>query len=330
MPDEVAVAPQTKTPTQWATEDGIWRPISGDLSKELKPGIYELLVVMNPGGGGQIILREMNAIQMDNLIPVEGSMSQYIAELIKHFWKTEALYKKMGLIHKRGILLEGPPGCGKTATAILAAREIVKDKGVVIFVSPNTEISALGGMLKQIREIQPTVPILTVMEDIDKHHKKSIDVLLPVLDGENQIQNVFHLATTNFVEKLDARILNRPSRFDEVIKVGPPSEGARADYLKSILPDDLDPAIVKEMIESSGKLMFAHLKELAICSVVYGRPVKDTVDRLLLLAEPKAGAGFFGEDKNEKDRPRMSTYSPFLRLINIGSPMDGDEDEDNS
>lgn len=304
--DQYSLPAKEKTPSQWATEDGIWRPITGTVQKGLAPNMYELLAIQSQSGI-QVLLKEMDALQTDRLLSIPGSFANYIVGLVDHFWNNEELYTKMGLIHKRGIMMTGNPGSGKTATALLVAKEVVKRGGISILISPNTEIGVLGSLLKKIREIQPTIPILTIIEDIDKH-KKSMDMLLPVLDGENQVSNVFHIATTNFIDKLDFRLLNRPSRFDEVIRVSAPNEMARAAYLEAIIPKDADRKILEAMVAASNGLMFAHLKELAICSIIYGMPIEDTVKRLKEMAENQ-GTGFKGADEETEEPVRFRTYT---------------------
>jgi hypothetical protein len=315
--DQYTIPAKEKTPSQWATEDGIWRPITGSVRHGLAPNMYELLALQSQSGI-QVLLKEMDSLQTDRLLSIPGSLAEYIIGLVNHFWDNQELYGKMGLVHKRGVMLEGNPGSGKTATALLVGKEIVKRGGISILTSPNTEIAVLGSLLKKIREIQPTIPILNIMEDIDKH-KRSMDVLLPVLDGENQVSNIFHIATTNFIEKMDARIWNRPSRFDEIIKVSSPNAIARAAYLDAVLPKDLDRKILEQLVPASDGLMFAHLKELAICTVVYGHPIEKTVIRLKKMVE-KAGTGFNNAEDEPEEPVRFRNYHGGLLGMLLGPP----------
>lgn len=286
--------------TRWVVDDKKWKPVKGDLVEKIVPGIYELHVSQGgPFGPPDVSLKKMDTIENDRIMPLPGSLAEYIVSCIETFWKKEHLYREMGLIHKRGILLEGSPGTGKTAICLIVGKEIANRGGVAVFTSAGGDIGPLPAILKILREIHPSLAIVNIMEDIDKH-RHYVSTLLPMLDGETQISNVVHLATTNYVDKLDDRLTNRPSRFDEVICACGPKKATREAYLKMILPDTTPEKTFNEMVKASQGLNFAHLKELAICTYVYGRPVEKTVQRLKRLAE-KAVSGFGKDDEDDKD-----------------------------
>src|SRR5438128_2696328 len=100
-----------------------------------------------------------------------------------------------------------------------------------------------------------------VFEDIDaiiKTHQES--ELLQWLDGAQQINTVVNLATTNYPEQLDRRILCRPRRFDRVIKIDGASDDVRRQYLAKKLPG-LRPDELADWIEKTEDLSFAGLSE---------------------------------------------------------------------
>jgi ATP-dependent 26S proteasome regulatory subunit len=55
---------------------------------------------------------------------------------------------------------------------------------------------------------------------------------LSVLDGENQVDKVLNIATTNYPEKLDRRLVGRPRRFDRLIYIDMPNHVVRREYFK--------------------------------------------------------------------------------------------------
>lgn len=280
----------------WAVDDGEWRLVEGTIHKKLTPGLYELTVREQMMGPPVIALAEMSP-RTDKLLPLPDSLCEYIVGSIEKFWKNEHKYKAMGLIHKRGLLLEGAPGTGKTAICLLVGTEIGTRGGVAVFTSPKTNIAALPGVLKMIRETHPEMAIINIMEDIDKH-KRQLDVLLPMLDGENQVSNIVHIATTNFREKLDDRLTNRPSRFDEVIKVRPPLKKAREAYLRSVFPEGHIPdELLKDVVKHAQGLNFAHLKELAVSTYVYEIDPKKTAAKLKAQADNRP-MGFKEDDED--------------------------------
>lgn len=252
----------------WAVDGGEWRLVEGTIEHLLKPGLYELVVRESLMGPPTITLAEMTP-KTDKLFALPDSLCEYIVGTIEKFWSNTHKYDEMGLVHKRGILLEGAPGTGKTAICLLVGREIAKRGGCAIFTKPNTSIYPLPRILRAVRDMHPDMPLLSIMEDIDRH-KREMDTLLPLLDGEDQVSNIVHIATTNYKDKLDDRLTGRPSRFDDVIKVKHPLKKAREEYLRNVFPNDKIPAdVLDKVAKVSGGLNFAYLKELAVSTYVY-------------------------------------------------------------
>ena len=138
----------------------------------------------------------------------------------------------------RGILLAGPPGCGKTS----AIRHLLKvmPNQTVILVS-NTRIQNDG--LRTIFDMAKRTDALLVLEDLDAIGGLNREVathpvlgqLLDLMDGVEASGKVIVLATTNHVGKLDPALTSRPGRFDRVIHVHPPDTGARRQLLRRSL-----------------------------------------------------------------------------------------------
>jgi hypothetical protein len=252
----------------WAVDDSEWRLVEGTIEHKLKPGLYQLMVRESLMGPPSITLAEMTP-KTDKLFALPDSLCEYIVGTIEKFWNNKHKYDEMGLVHKRGILMEGAPGTGKTAICLLVGREIAAKGGCAIFTKPDTSIYPLPRILRAVRDMHPDMPLLNIMEDIDRH-KREMDTLLPLLDGEDQVANIVHIATTNFKDKLDDRLTGRPSRFDDVIKVKHPLKKAREEYLKNVFPNDKIPAdVLDKVAKVSGGLNFAYLKELAVSTYVY-------------------------------------------------------------
>jgi hypothetical protein len=263
----------------WAVDDNEWRLVEGRIEYKIKPGLYQLVVRESFMGPPSITLAEMQP-KTDKLFPLPDSLCEYIVKSIEKFWTNKFKYDQMGLVHKRGLLMEGAPGTGKTAICLLVGQEIGKRGGIAIFTSPKTAIGPLPRILKAVREMHPEMPLLNIMEDIDRH-KREMDTLLPMLDGEDQVTNIVHLATTNFVDKLDDRLTGRPSRFDEVIKVKPLLKKAREAYLKKVFPDGVIPDdIMAKVLKHGNGLNFAYLKELAVSTYVYDVDPEVTAKKL--------------------------------------------------
>ena len=282
----------------WTVDDGNWKLAEGSVRTKITPGTYQF-VVHRSFASMDIMLREM-VCHTDKLAEIPGSLAEKIAREVDKFWQSRRRYELMGTVHKRGLMLEGVPGSGKTAICLLLGNEIAKRGGISIFTMPGTYISPLPGVLRSIRDVQHDMPIVNIIEDIDTQ-MGAIDTLLPMFDGEMQIDNVLHLATTNYLEKLDARLVNRPSRFDKVFKAGAPTKRTRRAYLQKLMERPMaeaDPAhrlsasVLNEMVEEGYDLQFAHLKELAHSVYALGEKVKPSGDRLRALAENCKKSGF--------------------------------------
>ena len=227
-------------------------------------------------------------IMTDNLYRLPDTKSDEVIEEIRRFWTINHLFKKWGFVHKRGFLLWGPPGSGKTSTIAMATRQMLEMDGLVIF---GDNPQGMGSVLYQIRQVEPHRPIIVIVEDIDTViHRHGEAEVLAILDGEQSIDNVVFLATTNYPEKLDGRVVNRPSRFDKVVKIGMPSPEARALYLsKKGIPE----AEVQQWVDLSEGFSIAHLKELIVCVMCFGDKLEEVSARLhkMMAKAPKSEGG---------------------------------------
>jgi len=174
--------------------------------------------------------------------------------------------------------------------------------------------------LMKIRIMEMNRPLIVVMEDIDemieRHQEHSI---LSMLDGENQIANVVYLATTNYPERLGARIVNRPSRFDERIFVGMPSVVARRHYLK-FAASELTDEMLDQWVKDTDQFSVAHLRELVAASYCLDQDYKTVLNRLKSMTEkPKFVDGYrrgktgFGANNDDEEDGTESSVSESAR-----------------
>ncbi len=158
----------------------------------------------------------------------------------------------------------------------------------------------LAMLLGSIRRIEPDRPLIIVMEDIDEIIEQNGEhEILAMLDGENQTDNVVYIATTNYPGKLGARILNRPSRFDERIKVGMPSAQSRARYFYKMAVDDegnsIDEKTIAKWTSDTEGLSIAHLRELIAAVLCLDQNYDEVLRRLKAMSiAPKETSGYEG------------------------------------
>lgn len=249
----------------------------------LPPGVYKIKET-NKG-----IMFEISQVVTDSIFELADSDSKDILDKIELFWSKQEAYKKFKIIFKRGVLLYGPPGSGKTITCLMLAKKIIEKGGIVII----TETFYRTGIgLHLIRQIEPDRPIVNIIEDIDSIIKEYGDsYLLPLLDGEDQIENIVHVATTNYPQTLEKRLVNRPSRFDEIRRVDAPNEKIREKYFRALLSEHVDEkwfeSNLKKWVNDTKGMSMAHLKELVIAVMCLDREYVDVIEQLKLISTKK-------------------------------------------
>lgn len=201
-----------------------------------------------------------------------------ISDLI-NFWNNIDRFKKYNLTPKRGIILYGDPGCGKTSLIYLLVDKLKEYDGISIyFDNPFNWVE----IAKLVRKVEKTRPILCIIEDIDLViNKFGEDVFLNFLDGLNSIENVVYVATTNNLEKIPSRIKDRPSRFDKKHKIEKPTNEDRLAYFNQILDDD-DKKLynINKLAKDTDGYTMAHLKETFISLYILKNPYDETINRL--------------------------------------------------
>lgn len=277
---------------QWAGLGKGFTPTGSDLLKAMPAGYYrpDLTGGMMP----QLVINPI-ALVTDDLLVLEDFPVEHVVKNIEKFWGKAAQYKRNGLIHKRGFLLEGPPGTGKTSISNLIAKFFVENGGVVFYGNvANIGQGVMGAAIEEFRSIQ-TTPLLVVVEEFDQLMLKAPwkDTMMQLMDGANQIDNVVYLLSTNFIQKIDQRFTKRPSRIDEIIHVGSPSEKTRKAYLEAMLNkyegigEDLN-----VWVKATEGLLLSHLKEAVVAVKILDHPLESTIARLRTMipdAKPKTG-----------------------------------------
>jgi transitional endoplasmic reticulum ATPase len=166
---------------------------------------------------------------------------------------------------KRGILLEGPFGTGKTLTAGVTAKKACANGWTYIYVDRVT------GLKEAMIFARAFAPAVVFAEDIDRvldgDRDVSVDDILNTIDGvESKSQEVITILTTNHIERIEPAML-RPGRLDAVITVkAPDSEAAQRLirlYSRGLISDKEDltaaglelagqiPAVIREAVERS-------------------------------------------------------------------------------
>ena len=212
----------------------------------------------------------------DELYMFENSaMTQILAE-VKKFWTLKDNFDKLGYLHNRGILMYGPPGTGKTCLVQQVA-ESMAAQGDVIFYARSLGTTMEG--LKAFREVEPGRRAVVVFEDMDEYIKHDERNMLQLLDGENSMDNILYLGSTNYIERFPQRLL-RPGRFDKKVKVDyPPVEG-RLVYLQHKIGHIEEAEVIEKIANLTAGFSFGHLRELIISRYAFEESLDEALGRL--------------------------------------------------
>lgn len=283
---------------------GLFQPVFSTKTA-LPPGVY---TVENSNDGN--LYFKLAKQFGDKVYDLPGLPNDFISSQIDKFWDAREIYDKYNFVHKRGILIYGPPGCGKTCVIAKLTENLVKAGGLVLCVG---EFNLASKGLRQLKQLEPDRRVMTLMEDMDTllsgDYKSEEPYALSMLDGQAQVNGVVHVATTNYPERIADRFIKRPGRFDLVIGLGSPMKETRRAYFQKILDDDKHPEL-NVLVEKTGGLSLAYLREIASSYLCLGIPIEETVGRLKknfkskIKAEDQAATMGFRLGYDERDHPK--------------------------
>jgi len=178
-----------------------------------------------------------------------GGLAEIKARLVEAVeWPLQYpdLFTQAGIRPPKGILLSGPPGCGKT----LLAKAIASETNVnfISIKGPELLSKYVGESEKAVRDIfrkaRQAAPCIIFFDEIDalvpsrsagtsdSHtSERVLSQFLTELDGVEELRGVLVLGATNRFDMLDPAII-RPGRFDEIVEIPLPDEAGRAEVFR--------------------------------------------------------------------------------------------------
>ena len=217
------------------------------------------------------LFKAIKSASFENLI-LPDELKQGVINDFDRFIASRAAYQEYNIPWKRGILFVGPPGNGKTQMVKAIVNHLnLPCLYIKSFYSSCGAEASIKRVFARARRIKPC---LIVMEDIDSLITEfSRSFFLNELDGFAENDGVMVLATTNYPKKLDAALVNRPSRFDRKYHFGLPKKIEREKYLRvwsEKLHADarLSDEGIQQITKLTKKFSFAYLKELALSSLM--------------------------------------------------------------
>jgi proteasome-associated ATPase len=215
------------------------------------PPTYEILDILPNYEVKELFLGEKPKIRYANIGGLDEEIER-IKDVIVLPYQEPELFKKVHLKAPRGILLHGPPGCGKT----LLVKAVAAENDMTFFnISVADILSKWVGeseriikeLFKQAKERKPSIVFFDEIEalfttrgllDTSGVHKNIIGQILAEMDGLVSLEDVYVIGATNRPDMLDPALM-RPGRFDEIIEISRPGRKAGAQIMKIYISDDL-------------------------------------------------------------------------------------------
>lgn len=173
-------------------------------------------------------------------------VKQHLKEAVEWPLKTPELFTRLGIRPPKGILMYGPPGCGKTLLARAVATE--SEANFISIKGPEVFSKWVGESEKAIREVfrkaRMAAPAVIFLDEIDSLtprrgmgmsdsgvSERVISQLLTEMDGITTLQDIVVIAATNRPDMVDGAVI-RPGRFDRLIYVPEPDDKSRLQVFK--------------------------------------------------------------------------------------------------
>jgi len=334
--------------TDWLTQNGVesiaykdpipWAPILWQiLLIVLFAGFIYFFFVRNIKAGGGMLMnfgRSKHRMQgkgtkvtFDDVAGIEEAKDE-VAEIIE-FLKNPKKFKKLGGRIPRGVLLEGPPGCGKTLLAKAIAGEadvpffsIAGSDFVEMFVGVGA--SRVRDLFKQAKENAPCIIFLDEVDAIGKkrgpgiasgghdEREQTLNAILVEMDGFGTDDQVIVMAATNRGDILD-KALTRPGRFDRQVVVPLPDLKGRMKILQiharkvKYSPNTDFERIARGTPMFSGAELEALINEAAISASMQDKDFVEMEDFEEARDKVRWGRAKRSREVDENDR-RMTAY----------------------
>ena len=173
--------------------------------------------------------RISHSIKREEIIMNEDLKREIFESIDSFFEENDNFFKKYNIPHRRGVLLHGKPGNGKT-TLVKSVVDSISAPVIYWQVNEFTNSGSIEDVFKNAEELSPAV---LVIEDLDSLPPSCRSTFLNKLDGATAASGIFLIGTTNYPERVDSALKNRPGRFDRIYEIELPNDDLRHKYMLS-------------------------------------------------------------------------------------------------
>lgn len=218
------------------------------------------------------LFQAIQSARWDDLI-LPAPLKQQIATDLAGFFTARETYVRYQVPWKRGVIFIGPPGNGKTF-AVKALVNMLQRPCLYVKSIDSDRRHEHGNLRRVFDRARAMAPCVLVLEDLDTLlTSANRSYILNELDGFAGNDGILTLATTNYPEKLDPAILDRPSRFDRKYHFELPAPAERAAYLSrwnTRLGAELQLSEqgLQIAVDRTDGFSFAYLKELMVSATM--------------------------------------------------------------